>query len=118
MLTTLLNSGLYTLSIIVWSAPWAIIGGISRFRPGSRSTTAQRVWVMTWLCFGQLFAANGILLPLIIAGNAKNTETMTGFVIAGVVSLLQMMILAAPAIWGFVVVGQMLRGYGSCIRLY
>ena len=32
----------------------AIVGGLSRFRPGHR-TKAQRVWTMTWLAFGIFF---------------------------------------------------------------
>jgi hypothetical protein len=28
------------------------------------------------------------------------------------------LVLAAPAVGGFVVVGQMLKAYGNCVRLY
>ena len=81
---------------IVGFLPIAIIGGLSHFDAG-HSTIAQRVWIMTWLAFGW-FMGLGI--------HQKRA------LIEGI-----MVIYGAPAIGGFVVVGQMLRSYGSCIEI-
>ena len=80
----------------------AIIGGISSFKKG-HSTYAQRVWTMTWLAFG---IALGPCYALGKLWDVDNDADI-GFLIYG-----------APAIGGFVVVGQMLNAYGRCIRIY
>ena len=74
----------------------AIIGGLSHFDAG-HSTIAQRVWIMTWLAFGWYM------------GRCIHHET--------VLTERIMAVYGAPAIGGFVVVGQMLRSYGSCIEI-
>jgi hypothetical protein len=76
--------------VIAMAAPYAIIGGISGFQDGE-STRAQRGWTISWLVFGQVFG--GLLGP---------REYF--FLPWG-----------APAIGGFVVVGQMIMADGVCI---
>ncbi len=73
---------------------------------------------MTWLAFGQLFTSNGLLLPFFIEKPAKEFKTMTAFTVVAGFSLLGFLVFAVPALGGFVVVGQMLREYGYCLRLY
>jgi hypothetical protein len=76
--------------VLAMAAPYAIIGGISGFQEGE-STRAQRGWTISWLVLGQVFG--GLLGP---------REYF--FLPWG-----------APAIGGFVVVGQMIMADGVCI---
>jgi hypothetical protein len=57
--------------------PVAIIGGISKFRPGS-STKTQRAVLMTWLGVGQFFGAvlSGFLRDSALASNTLNPRPM------------------------------------------
>lgn len=81
----------------------AIIAGLSHFHPASR-TLPQRVWTMTWLIFG-------IVLP---PPPIQDTFRMS-YVQWLKIGLL--IFYAAPAIGGFVVVGQMLQQYGVCTQI-
>jgi hypothetical protein len=96
-------------SLLASMVPVARNGALSGFHKG-HSTHAQRVWTMTWLGFGSL----GSFLNLnwrtarFATGGVWGIENFLNFVIFGY---------AAPAIGGFVVVGQMLRSYGTCITV-
>ena len=94
-----LDTGTLIAGSIIGLVPTAIIGGLSHFDAG-HSTIAQRVWTMTWLAFGWYM---GIAIPYLRDLRGKMVATMVLF--------------GAPAIGGFVVVGQMLRSYGSCIEI-
>lgn len=95
-------SKLSTLSKLICLVPLAIVGGLSGFHAG-RSTTAQRGWTMSWLVLGIVYGQwNGV-----IGGQYGDIGAMSLALLAGIV----------PAIGGFVVVGQMLKSYGSCIRI-
>jgi hypothetical protein len=73
---------------------------------------------MLWICWGQFWAFLGIYIPFLddldstLSRQGHNPYQLLwsglGFVL----------ILAAPAVGGFVVVGQMLKAYGNCVRLY
>jgi hypothetical protein len=86
--------------------PVMINGALSRFHKG-HSTHAQRAWTMTWLAFGVI---GSFLASLGIMRIRRDTRD-----VLNVLSLI--LLYAAPAIGGFVVVGQMLRSYGTCINL-
>lgn len=88
------------------TVPLAVIGGLSSFNAGS-ATVAQRVWTMCWLSFGAL-AGYIDATGLDIEEDPK--EYTTGSI--GIIILF-----CAPAIGGFVVVGQMLSHYGVCTRI-
>ena len=77
----------------------AIVGALSHFNPGE-STHAQRVWTMTWLVFGIAFSSLSLTMDS-----------------GGFLERLGSTIYGAASFGGFVVVGQMLRDYGHCIRL-
>ncbi|MCJ1240753.1 hypothetical protein MMC14_008757 [Varicellaria rhodocarpa] len=91
-------------SFFVGSIAIAIVGGLSKFRAG-HSTKVQRVWTMIWLVFGIVFGP----IPSI-----KNGSFGDLFITIHWNSLLY----SAPAIGGFVVVAQMLREYGDCIKIF
>jgi len=122
------TSSEYQISVYIGTIAIAIIGGISRFK-SNHSTHAQRVWTMVWLVWGIM----GSIVPQIVddwlqlvvmrkqsvARRKQKVNIWQLMVIVYSFSLLfTVLIYSAPAIGGFVVVGQMLRSYGSCYRLY
>jgi hypothetical protein len=87
------------------AGPLIITGAISKFHKG-KSTNVQRVWIMMWLAFGSFM---GSILNS-ISREARVGNGSWGMLAIGVTY-------CAPAIGGFVVIGQMLMQYGDCIRL-
>ena len=92
-----------------------INGVLSHFRPGE-STRAQRAWTMTWLAIGILYGSLTANIDLMITSWAASRRAWAG---AGAAfgRLTLVLSYCAPAIGGFVVVGQMLMSYGHCIRV-
>jgi hypothetical protein len=85
--------------------PLAIIGGLSRFHKGS-ATVAQRVWTMCWLAFGVFVGYSDAEASIGEDPNEYNYGRMVWI-----------LVYCAPAIGGFVVVGQMISHYGVCTRI-
>ncbi|KAK0202165.1 hypothetical protein DFS33DRAFT_1386457 [Desarmillaria ectypa] len=101
---TLIN--LVATFVVSVGAPLAIIGGLSGFQPGG-STLAQRVWIMTWMVFGWVY---GLGFGIRMYDVPSTWRTRWG-------EVAMRALVAAPAIGGFVVVGQMIMDYGSCVYL-
>ena len=104
-----------TIGVFLWGlllalAPIAIVGGLSHFHAGS-STVAQRAWTMAWL--GSDIIAGVVLGGMLVPTDKKDAQEHTALGVTVVYSL----IFGAPALGGFVVVGQMVKEYGSCITL-
>jgi hypothetical protein len=103
---------------IVNLVPIAIVGALSSFRK-CYSTIAQRVWTMAWLSSG---IANGLIFAnysMDLAAEDKLTKVWfkkkdTKRILFNVIGVL---LNAIPAIGGFVVVGQMLKTYGNCVKI-
>jgi hypothetical protein len=92
-------------TVMSLAGPLIITGTISKFHKG-KSTKAQRVWVVMWLAFGSFM------------GSILNSITREAHVGNGSWGMLAIGVTyCAPAIGGFVVVGQMLMQYGYGIRL-
>jgi hypothetical protein len=102
----------FLFSFLATLVPVAIIGGLSKFHRG-HSTHAQRVWIMTWLSFGAIGPFILIIISLIKLGRKKGESWIT--VIIG--SAYIILFYAAPAIGGFVGIGQMLRSFGTYITI-
>lgn len=98
------------LVIGVYGAVIGLVGGISGFRKGE-STVAQRVWTMLWLATGlsTVIITHGVRHLAIKVGWGEFAEGLSWAVAAPFI---------APAAGGFVVVGQMLRAYGTCTELF
>ena len=103
-------------SMAIGSIPIAINGCLSHFQIG-QSTHAQRVWIMIWLVFGV------VLGPITTMADFVGSHSITGrgdlansYVLVYAVGIA--ILYAAPAIGGFVVVGEMIRQYGTCIQIY
>ena len=104
------EAGIYNSMGLIWyvfgAIPIAIIGIWTRFEAG-KSTKAQRVWTMIWLVIDIIY---GPLLE-IFSDRHRPFESLQQR------SELAPAIVTIPAIGGFVVVGQMLRAYGTCVQV-
>jgi hypothetical protein len=102
------------------AVPVAIIGGLSKFSIGG-SALYQRVWTMIWLVFGFVLGPGlsvtietGLNYTAMHSVHEALVLPLWFFFSVGFVVLCNY---AAPAVGGFVVVGQMILDYGVCIRL-
>ena len=104
---------LNSVSLVIYlfgAIPIAIIGIWTRFHAG-KSTKAQRVWTMIWLVMDMFF---GPSIDLLFENSRLGIYEMAFdkndwlFCTA---------LVTIPAIGGFVVVAQMLRAYGTCVRV-
>ena len=109
--------GWRSLAFLMAGIPLAVIGLLTHFKTGN-STKPQRVWIMGWLVFGTFL---GVPLQLIIANDlASLSEDPANTLKSKVKWTFKIQFLlsyAAFAIGGFVVVGQMLKAYGNCIKI-
>ena len=99
---------------IFGAIPIGVIGGLTHFKAG-HSTTAQRVWTMMWLVYGVMVGPVFEVLSWQdrmkeLVEEFEPLKYFTNLIVwAG--------FFGVPAIGGFVVVGQMLKAYGSCTLL-
>lgn len=107
-----LSSILTYLAIAVGLVSVGINGVLSHFRPGE-SSHDQRVLTMTWLAIGIAYGPSMAIFEPIIT----SVTLSRGWAWAGCFRFLIVFIYCAPAMGGFVVVGQMLMSYGHCIEL-
>lgn len=106
------------LNIYVFGAvPIAIIGIWTHFHAG-KSTIAQRVWTMIWLAMD---IGSG---PWIDMLSDKEVPYMLAPTFRPFIFIMRVLfwwywiaLATIPAIGGFVVVGQMLRSYGTCVEV-
>lgn len=102
---------------LIIAIPIILNGALSRFQKG-HSTPAQQVWTMMWLVlgmFGPLFLEALLALTKPIPGLNYRDACFPNSWVGLLVSLA--ILYLAPAIGGFIVVGQMLRSYGTCITV-
>ena len=109
------------LHLVPTAVSLAIIGGLTRFERG-QSTHAQRVWTMTWLAVGGYVGALDLWDALIFDKWDERVVVWVKQVIFEPRAFppwhsFLVFLLAAPAIGGFVVVGQVLRDFGVCTRI-
>lgn len=105
----------YTLfGILINLIPLFVIAGISKFHNG-HSTYSQRSWTMAWLIVGMLV---GPVIPTIGLWEGDNDNEKDGGNEGSVAGrIFMVLIFGIPAIGGFVVVGEMILRYGSCIEV-
>lgn len=117
--------------LVLSGVPFIIIAVLSHFQPGSSSST-QRIIILLWWSSGSII---GLLMPFLDVIEIlvcivwlpnfflEKMEDLTGFPMFamphGVFALAYSpwSVFVAP-VWGFVIVGQMLSEWGSCISLY
>lgn len=95
---------------VLGAIPVTIIGSLTHFRNG-HSTMIQRTFTMMWLVSDVVF---GSLLGLGSSGERSywTVKVQVEYIMGAII------LYAWPAIAGFAVVGQMLKDYGSCERLF
>ncbi|KAI9769223.1 MAG: hypothetical protein M1840_004352 [Geoglossum simile] len=114
--------------LAVGLVPVATIGGISRFRRGTESTSFQRAVTMSWLALGIILGtligastrtSSRFLNSVVKTGDEPQSAmfTMITFVISLAMFFVIFALLGTSAILGFVVVGQEILQYGVCIRI-
>ena len=101
--------GSLTIMALVVGVPISIVGGLSGFQEG-QSTHAQRVWTMTWLAFGIVIGT------LFVFDHSIDTNSDVSALYTPVIFFI-MVFYCAPAVGGFIVVGQMITQYGTCISV-
>lgn len=118
-------------TLILGGIPYAVIGGLTRFR-SNQSTRTEQALTMFWLASGWII---GLLMPFFRAdieglkAFGRNSKTLIrvlvrnhGYVIhfkeliLSVLVFSALMLFSCSAISGFVVVGIMLQEHGSCTR--
>lgn len=98
-----------TCGFILSFIPIAVIGGMTRFRPG-HSTHAQRSWIMSWIVFGAYLGW--------WQGYVSSTSHVAGLGLFQLIYLgLICALYSAPALGGMIVVGQEISSYGVCKRI-
>jgi hypothetical protein len=119
-----LNLLLFWIPLGISSISIIVNGAISGFRAGG-SSIAQRVWTMSWLIFGMALAPLGPSLGQAFASliwtyfirkdrDSGVIGNITSFLLAFILVGILFGILFTPAIGGLVVVGEMIKQYGSC----
>ncbi|KAL1860750.1 hypothetical protein VTK73DRAFT_7183 [Phialemonium thermophilum] len=106
----IVNACLLLGSVVMGLLPLAVVGGLSRFAPGSRSTVAQRAWTMSWLATGVLMGPLWYFSSTVTSLLYRNPES-------GFYARVMLLVWAVPAVGGMVSVAQMIWAYGSCVRL-
>ncbi|KAF2468299.1 uncharacterized protein BDR25DRAFT_357593 [Lindgomyces ingoldianus] len=89
------------------AVPISIVGGLSGFKEG-QSTHSQRVWTMTWLVFGIFM---GVSCAKYLRPTGESTPLQFLFIFFAVLTY------GVSAVGGFVVVGQMITQYGTCVSV-
>jgi hypothetical protein len=93
--------------------PLVFFGAITKFHRGE-STLAQRIWVMLWY-------AEGVIIGLLLSGGFIVTnytvDQREGVYAYYAGKLMLLFALATPAFGAFVVVGEMVQSYGTCIQI-
>lgn len=105
-------------------ASLAIYGGLSQFHNAS-STLAQRVITMMWVAFGVIvgptFANYVNVLTSYAAdgwGKGASAENRAMSFWTTIVAYFMLPFYGAASVAGFIVVGKMIREWGTCIELY
>jgi hypothetical protein len=102
----------FALSLMVGCSSLLIVGLKSRFHKG-RSTHAQRIWTMTWLAVGIAIGSFAAFYSAILEYRDRYLKGLSDMDKL-LFTLVMVVVFAAPAVGGFVVVGQMLKSYGDC----
>jgi MFS family permease len=107
------------IGILALITPYILIAVFSGFRTGTASNHLQRGFVMSWLVVGQVFGAisgisghkdssvGGFLLEDIWKIRSRPCDTIS--------FVLFLLAVITPSIGGFVVVGLMIKQFGSCV---
>jgi hypothetical protein len=99
--------------VYIGCIPLAVIGGLSRFQPQS-STSLQRGFTMSWVVLG-IVGGGWVHMVKTAADAFSEAGDDRGFEFA--MTIFMCVLYGVPAIGGMVVVGQMMRDFGTCTLL-
>jgi hypothetical protein len=107
----------FSLSFLVGIASIVVIAALSHF-DRAKSTHAQRIWTMTWLCFGCFLGPVYSMfygeVPFFSTTDPEMKRDRGLKVTMDVFKAILVFMFATPAIGGLVVVGQQIWAYGNC----
>jgi hypothetical protein len=98
------------IGILALIAPYVLIYVFSGFQRGTVSTPLQRGFVMSWLLAGQVFGAF-----MGWGGQENSAVSFHKLNRLTLISIIVCLVIFTPAIGGFVVVGLMIKQFGSCV---
>jgi hypothetical protein len=101
-------------AVYVGAVPLAIIGGLTGFSSGTR-TRYQGMFTMTWLVFGFTLGPFMMSDPNAYRNRKGPVQPLT--LGGAVIILLYFGGYAAPAVGGYIVVGQMIQEFGVCSKI-
>ena len=98
-----------------------VVGLLSHFEKGE-STRAQHGWIMSWLVCGMIWGSSALACSRVHIYLHRridwlNTCDISRAIIVTLVILVPLRLLVAPAVGGFVVVGQMISHSGTCTQI-
>lgn len=106
---------LWLLQFLLSSISLIVVGCLSGFRSGSESTTAQRVWIITWLIVSMVAGLYAdATASLFVPNYDMGGYGLFDIVFESLVGVLLLGGLLIPAVGGFVMVGRMVQDYGIC----
>jgi len=116
--------------IIALIIPYVLIAVLNNgFQKGSISTPLERGFVVSWLVIGQVLGAffgwaghddsteGNLLASFFLAQDSSSHAMNLGDRVAVTIVIVLMLAALTPAIGGFVVVGMMIKQFGSCVLL-
>jgi len=102
------------LSFLISLTPLIPIGILSQFRAG-QSTVLQRALTMLWLAWGSFI---GYLFAEFGTEDTKGVKVNGRWKSSSIAKhAVWLLVAGSPAVAGMVVVGQMLKEYGTCVKL-
>lgn len=103
---TIINALSYILAVVVLAAPYAIIAGLTEFKPG-HSTVSQRAWMLSWLVVGQVA---GLVRAWLINRERIKTGSVRKYYL-----IILAILFGSAGVGGFVNAGMMIKQFGSCV---
>ncbi|KAJ7128528.1 hypothetical protein C8R44DRAFT_979201 [Mycena epipterygia] len=114
-----------TAAIIINLVVVGILAFLSDGFSAGDSTKSQRGWTMSWFAFGSVAGVSLALISVLRSSTQPSDQLLIDMIQRTTHKLLSadrislvagLFVYAFPAIGGFVVVGQMIREYGTCTR--
>ncbi|KAF1840331.1 uncharacterized protein K460DRAFT_410925 [Cucurbitaria berberidis CBS 394.84] len=103
----------YTLTTFTALLPLVLTGTLSKFKPGSipaEETMTWRIYTVQWLCLGVVTG-----LSWVVGQEGKDSMPSLRVQVGPWARIVGYVVTAGPAVGGYIVVGQMLYRYGSCV---
>jgi hypothetical protein len=104
----------FLLTLFAAGIPFSIIGGLSHGFQYGKSTFAQRAWITSWLSVGQGYFIVAVIFNMLLYPLSRCVPARTMRLIS---EAMRILLMGVTSVGGFVVVGQMLKSYGTCVAI-